>query len=112
MRRRNTHDSLFRGVRINPVVCSAIEKRIRLRCKYKSKTRVIEPQCHGLTKDLNEVVRIVEMHPGDQYGKPIEGKLFAVSKMIDLSQVKGTVFEPGPHYNPDDKGMKYIHCHL
>jgi hypothetical protein len=58
------------------------------------------------------VVRIVEIYPGDQYGNPVEGKLFIASKMLGLSEVAGKVFEPGPHYNPEDKGMKYIHCHL
>jgi hypothetical protein len=105
-------DIVFHGVRINRSICRAIEKRIRLRCKYDTKTRIIEPQCHGLTKDLNEVVRIVEIYPGDQYGKPVEGKLFIASKMLGLSEIAGKVFEPGPHYNPEDKGMKYIHCHL
>ena len=109
--RRNS-DDVFHGMRINRAICEAIEKRICLRCKYDGITRIIEPQCHGLTRDLTEVVRIVETHPGDQFGKPIEGKLFIVSKMADLSDTDEKFFKPGPHYNPNDKVMKYIHCHL
>lgn len=49
----------------------------------------------GITNKRREVIRIVEIYPGDGAGEAIEGKLFIVSKMAHL--------KPGRHYNSKDK---------
>lgn len=58
----------------------------------------------GITNKRREVIRIVEIYPGDGAGEAIEGKLFIVSKMAHL--------KPGRHYNSKDKAMEYVHCQL
>lgn len=105
---------MLHGVRINSTICEAIKYRVRLRCEYgdDGEIRIIEPQCHGITNKLSEVVRIIEIYPGDQAGEPIEGKLFTVSKMADLKKTEEKFLKPGRHYNSNDKAMKYVHCHL
>jgi hypothetical protein len=107
-------DVMFHGIGINSTICEAIKYRVRLRCEYgdDEEIRIIEPQCHGITNKLSEVVRIIEIYPGDQAGEPIEGKLFTVSKMGDLKKTEEKFLKPGRHYNPKDKAMKYVHCHL
>lgn len=112
MPNRSSNDIIFYGIRINPTICAAIRKRVRLQCEYDERTRIIEPQCHGLTKDLSEVVRVVETSPGNNFGEPFEGKLYTLSKMADLKKTGDKFSRPGPHYNPEDKAMKYVHCHL
>ena len=103
---------MFHGVPINSVICKAIKNRVRLRCEYDGESRIVEPQCHGITTKLSEVVRVVEIYPGDRAGEPIEGKLFTVSKMVDLKKTDEKFLKPGRHYNSRDKAMKYVHCHL
>ena len=103
---------VFHGVRITSIICEAIKNRVRLRCEYGGETRIVDPQCHGITKKLSEVVRIVEIYPGDGVGQAIEGKLFTVSNMADLKKTDEKFLKPGRHYNSKDKAMEYVHCHL
>jgi|SRR4029077_1934584 hypothetical protein len=104
---RLTHKKKF-----NKAICKAIGTKAILQFEYHGTLRTIEPQSHGISSAGNEVVRAVQTHPHAQFGTSIEGKLFEVSKMSGLKETGAHFIAPGPHYNPDDKGMVYVHCHL
>jgi hypothetical protein len=96
----------------NLALCEAIEKKAVIEFNYKGTLRIVEPQCHGTSTAGNEVLRGFQTK---NYGKPSESpsnKLFEVSKISGLKQTGKTFSKPGPHYNPNDKAMSYVHCHL
>ena len=96
----------------NKAICKAIGRKAVIQFEYHGTIRIIEPQSHGINSAGNEVIRAVQTSPRNQSGKPIEGRFFDVSKMSGLKETGERFTNPGPHYNPDDKGMIYVHCHL
>jgi len=99
-------------VKLNKAICNAIEKKAVIQFEYHGTLRTIEPQSHGISSAGNEVIRAVQKNPRNPSGKSIEGKLFEVSKMSGLKETGEHFTNPGPHYNPEDKGMSHVHCHL
>ena len=96
----------------NSVICEAIRKKAVIQFDYHGITRAVEPQSHGISTAGNEVIRGIQINPRSTSGKPIEGRLYMVSEMSDLKQTNETFLTPGPHFNPNDKGMSYVHCSL
>jgi hypothetical protein len=98
----------------HPIICKAIEKKAVIQFKYREdrKDRIVEPQAHGISSLGNEVIRAVQTYPRGPSGKSIEGKLYIVSLMSDLKETGETFSTPGQHFNPNDKGMIYVHCSL
>jgi hypothetical protein len=96
----------------NSAICEAIEKKAVIGFNYKGSLRIVEPQCHGTSTAGNEVLRGFQIK---NYSKPSESssnKLFEVAKISGIKQTGKTFSKPGPHYNPNDKAMSYVHCHL
>jgi hypothetical protein len=98
--------------KFNRAICQAISAKAVIQFEYHGTIRTIEPQSHGISSAGNEIIRAVQTYPRAQFGKSIEGKLLEVSKMSGLKETGEHFKNPGPHYNPDDKGMVYVHCHL
>jgi hypothetical protein len=96
----------------HPVICKAIKKKAVIQFRYREELRKVEPQSHGISSAGNEIIRGVQTYPRDASGKTIEGKLYIVSRMADLKETGEAFSKPGPHFNPDDKAMKYVHCCL
>jgi hypothetical protein len=99
-------------LKLNEAICQAIRKKAVIRFHYHGTVRTVEPQSHGISSAQNEVTRAVQTNPRDPYGKSIEGKLYDVSKMSELTETGENFSKPGPHFNPNDRGMIYVHCHL
>ena len=93
-------------------ICKAITEKKVIQFHYHGIDRIVEPQSHGISSARNEVIRGVEIYPRGASGKSIEGKLYKVSEMSELKETSQTFSAPGPHFNPDDKGMIYVHCSL
>lgn len=93
------------------IICAALRNRQLLEFEYEGLRRVVAPYCHGFTSK-NEVLRAVQVQ-GESRSRGIgSGKLWTVSKMLDL-RATGATFEPDdPHYNPDDSAMVTIHCRV
>jgi len=78
---------------------------------YEGGPREAEPHCHGLSKAGNEVVRAFQIAGASESGNTTGWKLFEVDKMTGVGI--GDSFEgPRPGYNPNDKAMKSVHCHI
>ena len=95
-----------------PVICRAIRKKAVIQFDYHGTARTVEPQSHGISWAKNEVIRGIQTNPRSPSGKLIEGKLYKVSEMTDLKETGDSFSQPGPHFNPNDRGIIYVHCSL
>jgi hypothetical protein len=97
---------------MNTAICKAIKKKAVIQFRYHEDLRTVEPQCHGISTAGKEVLRGFQIK---NHGKPSESatnRLFEVSKISDLKETGELFLKPGPHYNPNDKAMAYVHCCL
>jgi len=97
---------------MNAAICAAIKKKAVIQFNYKGSLRIVEPQCHGTSTAGNEVLRGFQTKNHSKLSESPANKLFEVSKVSGLRQTGKTFSKPGPHYNPNDKAMRYVHCHL
>lgn len=90
------------GVCTNEQVCQAIESKLRLVCRYRDEAeRILEPHCHGHSREGNEVLSAFQLGLG--------WKMFNVTE-LDVIRVTEETFEPQEDYNPESPGMTQIHC--
>jgi hypothetical protein len=94
------------------LICAAIRSRSRLQFRYEGLDRVVEPYCHGISTRDVEVVRAIQIRGSSNSRGFGFGKLWAVAKMMDLRVTEETFVPDDPHYNPNDSGMKIIHCRV
>jgi hypothetical protein len=92
------------------LICEAIRKRALLEFHYHDRPRVVAPYCHGISTRGLEVLRAIQVRGGSVSGGLGFGKLWIVSEMVDV-RLLDEIFAPDdPNYNPNDSGMKQIHC--
>lgn len=94
------------------IICAAIRKRSRLEFRYKGLQRVVEPYCHGISTRGIESLRAVQVGGESSSGGYGFGKLWTVSEMIEPRLSNVSFIPRDPDYNPDDSGMKEIHCRV
>ena len=92
---------------MNQVLVGAIEHKHRLRFLYDRSWRLVEPQCYGISRGGNELLRALQLEGGD-----IGEQLFTISKMIGLKLLNETFDRPGPNYKKNDSAMKTIFAQL
>jgi predicted DNA-binding transcriptional regulator YafY len=95
------------GKDMDPTLVRAIEERRRLRFVYNGRTRLVEPQCYGIGTRGTELLRVHQLH-GGQEREP----LFDVTKIADLQVLDEAFDRPGPNYKRDDSAMKTIFAQL
>jgi len=101
-----------RGTRGSRLICEAIRRRKRLEFNYHGKLRIVEPYCHGVSSRGAEVLRAVQVRGSSSSGGYGFGKLWTVAELVN-PRITTETFEPNdPNYNPDDSGMKQIHCRV
>jgi len=92
-------------------ICAAIKARVRLEFEYEGKRRVVEPYCHGRTKN-GEALRAVQVGGESRSHGFGFGKLWMVERMSAL-RTTSERFEPNdPLYNSQDSAMLAIHCRV
>jgi hypothetical protein len=92
---------------VNQLILESIRTRHRLRCLYKAKMRIVEPQCYGIGRKGTELLRVHQLQGGDE-----REPLFDVSKIEDLVMLDETFTEPGPNYKRNDSAMKTVIAQL
>jgi hypothetical protein len=97
---------------MNSVICEAIRKKAVLRFTYEGHPRIVEPQTHGISTAGKEVLRAVQTGGSSESAMTAFGKLFEMAKMSNIEETGETFSGPGAGFNPRDKGMRLIHCHL
>jgi hypothetical protein len=94
------------------IICSAIRQRSVLEFQYRGLQRVVEPYCHGISTRGVEVLRAIQIAGDSSSGGFGFGKLWIVSDMVGLRITDQSFVADDPDYNPDDSGMKEIHCRV
>jgi hypothetical protein len=94
------------------LICEAIRTRRLLEFRYHGLRRLVEPYCHGTSTRGAEVLRAVQVGGKSSSGGFGFGKLWSVSEIEDLHVIDETFPADDPNYNPQDTGMKSIHCRV
>lgn len=94
------------------IICEAIRKRLLLEFRYRGLQRVVAPYCHGISTRGVEVLRGVQVRGSSSSGGFGFGKLWAVADITAAQLTNETFAANDPNYNPDDRGMKSIHCRV
>ncbi len=94
------------------LICEAIRTRSLLAFDYRGLRRVAAPYCHGISTTGNEVMRAVQLGGASKSGGIGVGKLWLVSELVGARILPETFVPDDPHYNPADRAMTRIHCHV
>jgi hypothetical protein len=97
---------------MSSTICAAIRNRAVITFSYGGGTRTVEPHCHGTSLANNEVLRAWQTQGYSSSGHHVGWKLFEVSQIVGLSTTEVRFSSNRPNYNPSDRGMKVVHCHV
>ncbi|RIK78949.1 hypothetical protein DCC62_06595 [candidate division KSB1 bacterium] len=97
---------------MNAQICAAIRSRAIVELYYEGGKRRVEPHCHGISMAGKEVLRAFQTAGFSESGQPVGWKLFEVAKIISFSQTGATFLNNRQEYNPNDHGMRRIHCRV
>lgn len=92
--------------------CDAIRARSLLEFDYHGLHRVVAPYCHGVSTRGVEVLRAVQVRGSSASGGFGFGKLWLVPDIVAPRMTDETFVPDDPHYHPDDRAMKTIHCRI
>jgi hypothetical protein len=94
------------------LLCDAIREHLLLEFEYHGRNRVVAPYCHGTSTRGAEVLRAIQVAGSTRPGGLGFGKLWLVADIV-APRLTGQHFTPDdPHYNPNDRNMKRIHCRV
>ena len=97
---------------VGTLICEAIRKRALLQFEYHGGRRIVAPYCCGVSARGVEVLRAIQIRGFSASGGYGFGKLWVVRDMRDLQILEETFIPDDPDYNPNDRGMKQIHCRV
>ncbi len=97
---------------MNTAICAAIKSQAVVEFYYDGGFRTVEPHCHGISTAGNEVLRGYQTGGYSRSGNPVDWKLFVVAEISHLRQTGATFSANRPGYNPADRGMRSVHCHV
>lgn len=101
-----------RQTSVSALICEAIRKRALLEFEYHGGCRIVAPYCYGVSVRGIEVLRAIQIRGFSASGGYGFGKLWAVQDMRELQILTETFVPDDPDYNPNDRGMKQIHCRI
>ena len=97
---------------MNRSICEAVRVKAVVRFSYGGVLRSVEPHCHGISSAGSEVLRGYQTGGYSGAGNPVGWRLFEVAKISGFGQ-SGQMFSSArPAYNPYDRGMVSVHCHV
>lgn len=97
---------------MNSTICNAITKKQVLEFYYDGGIRTVEPFCHGISTAGNEVLRGFQKGGYSESGNSHTWKMFKVDEITSISIKNEKFTGQRPNYNPNDKGMRQIHCNV
>ena len=94
-------------------ICSAINSKQVIEFYYDGGTRFVEPFCYGIHKTTkNEVLRGYQISGYSESGEPVGWKLFRVDDISSLTITNEHFSGIREYYNPNDKAITTIYCHV
>ncbi len=100
------------GIRRDPLIISAIRRRLVLQFNYNGKLRTVEPQTYGLSTAGREVLRAYERTIPNGSKRSGMAKLFDLNKISGLRKSGESFRQALPAHNPDDSAMVEIFATL
>lgn len=97
---------------MNTTICSAIRSKQIITFYYDGGERSVEPFCYGVSSAGNEVLRGFQIGGYSESGNPVGWKLFRVDEISRIVLTNNTFQGNRPFYNPNDKAMTTIYCHV
>ncbi len=94
------------------IICEAIRGRSLLEFQYHGLHRVVAPYCHGISSRGVEVLRAVQIGGSSRSGGFGFGKLWSVAEIVNPRLATESFVPDDPDYNPNDSGMRHIHCRV
>jgi hypothetical protein len=94
------------------LICEAIAARTLLAFEYDGHRRVVAPYLHGAGRRNVDLVRAVQVGGSSRSGQFGVGKLWTITKMVDVRSTGEPFVPDDPTYNPDDAAMLRIHCRV
>lgn len=94
------------------LICEAIRACRLLEFAYADHARIVEPYCHGLSKQGVEMLRAVQVGGSSTSGGFGFGKLWRVDAIRELRLLNQHFVPDDPNYNPDDSALPTIHCRV
>lgn len=94
------------------LICEAIAKRTLLEFAYDGHPRIVAPYLHGVGRRNIDLLRAVQVGGSSRSGQLGIGKLWTLTKMVEVRPT-GKHFVPNdPAYNPADPAIIKIHCRV
>lgn len=94
-------------------ICSAINSKQVIEFYYNGGTRLVEPFCYGIHKNTNnEVLRGYQAGGYSESGESIGWKIFQTANISNLIITNEHFSGIREYYNPNDKAMTTIYCHV
>jgi len=100
------------GIRRDPLIISAIRRKLVLQFNYNGKLRTVEPQTCGLSTAGREGLRAYERTIPNGSRRSGMGKLFDLNKISGLRKSGQSFRQALPAHNPDDSAMVEIFATL
>lgn len=97
---------------VNKAICDAIRSRAIIQFHYDGGLRIAEPHSHGISTAGSEVLRGYQTGGYSSSGDPVGWKLYLVASISGLRQTGKVFLANRPDYNPNDRGMISVHCHV
>jgi hypothetical protein len=94
-----------------PVICDAIRLRHLVRFLYHGGVRDVEPYVYGRDGSGNELLRGFQVGGVSRSGDTVGWKMFHVEDMTNVA-VTFEAFTPRPAYDPQDKVIVFMNCHI
>jgi hypothetical protein len=94
------------------LICEAIADRRLLAFEYDGYPRVVAPYLHGVGRRNVDLLRAVQVGGSSRSGQFGIGKLWTVTKMVDVRATSEHFVPDDPGYSPDDAAMARIHCRV
>ena len=93
-------------------ICSAIGSKQVIQFYYDGGSRLVEPFCYGMSKAGNELLRGYQISGYSKSGDTVGWKLFRASEISSLVVTDEHFTGIRDGYNPNDKAMTTIYCHV
>ena len=100
------------GIRRDPLIISAIRRKLVLEFIYNGKRRIVEPQTYGLSTTGREVLRGYERPSSKGAKRSGMAKLFDLAKISGLQETDLKFPQALLAHNPDDNAMVEIFATL
>jgi hypothetical protein len=92
------------------LICEAVRRRVLLEFDYDGLHRVVQPYRHGIGLTGRESLRAIQIAGQNRGKQGAAGKLWTVSKMVNLSVSAQSFLPDDVNDDPQDSAFESIDC--